>query len=499
MYALMGVSPMEAAARIKKQLIDTIGTIAARGHAQLLLARLSALAPIAAQRGNTTNSNQQIISLNALARAHYRRSIGTRGLKRVVTAAAGLMTCTLAKAWVHRVFIGSSSKSSIESDATGRLVARLDVDNDLALVNNGVTAQEPQPPPPPTPDPPSLGEQLGDVVQNVVPYIAGSVGVDVALVLISEVGQIGPIKIFGGGLPNLGMVGDLSEAANAQLRSKTEALLKQQKQQAELEAYMARQTELARVTAVVDKPLRNAVADLKPGSAERALASGVLDAVGSISTAPMQIAAVLDTCFTAQQARITEILKTQGAGVAAALQVLTPLNMAGDIIVGGLGGTLADVFAKTPQERARADEVLRLLNPAHLQDLVANVNALLPPSALKLPAPLPLPPPVKTKVCTCPSGTSDAGAQCRRNVTRARERSTCKAYNGNEERARNGLFALCPNGWIPLGVGGRDPYRCRNTAQPSCKEYSTRGGPCPSGYAMLNDSTCWRLENKICA
>ncbi|KAJ1635837.1 hypothetical protein T492DRAFT_862669 [Pavlovales sp. CCMP2436] len=79
MYALMGVSPMEAAARIKKQLIDTIGTIAARGHAQLLLARLSALAPIAAQRGNTTNSNQQIISLNALAQAHYRRSIGTRG------------------------------------------------------------------------------------------------------------------------------------------------------------------------------------------------------------------------------------------------------------------------------------------------------------------------------------------------------------------------------------------------------------------------------------
>ncbi|KAJ1619709.1 kinase-like domain-containing protein [Pavlovales sp. CCMP2436] len=79
MYALMGVSPMEVTARIKKQLIDTIGTIAARGHAQLLLARLSALAPIAAQRGNTTNSNQQIISLNALARAHYRRSIGTRG------------------------------------------------------------------------------------------------------------------------------------------------------------------------------------------------------------------------------------------------------------------------------------------------------------------------------------------------------------------------------------------------------------------------------------
>ncbi|KAJ1619650.1 hypothetical protein T492DRAFT_890011 [Pavlovales sp. CCMP2436] len=201
----------------------------------------------------------------------------------------------------------------------------------------------------------------------------------------------------------------------------------------------------------------------------------------------------------AQQARIAEMSKTQGKDAANASQLLTPLNMAGDIIVGGIGGTLADLFAKTPQERARAEEILRLMNPTNLKDLVANVNALLPPSALKLPEPKPLPPPVKPKVCTCPSGTSDAGVQCRRNVTRARERSTCKSYNGNEERARNGLFATCPSGWIPLGVGGRDPYRCRNTAQPSCKEYNTRGGPCPSGYMMLNDITCWRLENKICA
>ncbi|KAJ1638751.1 hypothetical protein T492DRAFT_857958 [Pavlovales sp. CCMP2436] len=75
-HALMGVSPLQASARIRTQLIDTI---AARGNAQLLLARSSALALIAAQRGNTTNSKQQIISLTALAWAHYRRSIGTRG------------------------------------------------------------------------------------------------------------------------------------------------------------------------------------------------------------------------------------------------------------------------------------------------------------------------------------------------------------------------------------------------------------------------------------
>ncbi|KAJ1636323.1 hypothetical protein T492DRAFT_861892 [Pavlovales sp. CCMP2436] len=66
------------------------------------------------------------------------------------------------------------------------------------------------------------------------------------------------------------------------------------------------------------------------------------------------IAAVLDTSFTAQQARIAEMSKSQGKDAANASQLLTPLNMAGDIIVGGIGGTLADLFAKTPQERARA-------------------------------------------------------------------------------------------------------------------------------------------------
>jgi hypothetical protein len=67
----MGVDTLQAAARIKTQLIRTIGKIAARRHAQLLLSRLSSLAPIIAQRGHTTHNNQQIIyiSLSALARA----------------------------------------------------------------------------------------------------------------------------------------------------------------------------------------------------------------------------------------------------------------------------------------------------------------------------------------------------------------------------------------------------------------------------------------------
>jgi hypothetical protein len=83
MQAQMGVDPQQAAARIKTQLIRTLGTIAARSHAQMLLVRMSTLAPIVAQRGqwahdrHTALSSQQTISLSALARAHHRNTIGT--------------------------------------------------------------------------------------------------------------------------------------------------------------------------------------------------------------------------------------------------------------------------------------------------------------------------------------------------------------------------------------------------------------------------------------
>jgi hypothetical protein len=70
----MAVGSLQAAARIKTQLI-TLGTIAARGHAQLLLARLSSLAPITAQRGHSTHSNQHHLSVPALVRAQHRRTM----------------------------------------------------------------------------------------------------------------------------------------------------------------------------------------------------------------------------------------------------------------------------------------------------------------------------------------------------------------------------------------------------------------------------------------
>mmetsp|Transcript_43894 Transcript_43894/g.108606 ORF Transcript_43894/g.108606 Transcript_43894/m.108606 type:complete len:90 (+) Transcript_43894:654-923(+) len=67
-----------------------------------------------------------------------------------------------------------------------------------------------------------------------------------------------------------------------------------------------------------------------------------------------------------QQARVAILRREQGEHAANAYQLLMGLDMAGEAIVGGLGGALADVIAKTPEERAKADEVLRLLRPAEV-------------------------------------------------------------------------------------------------------------------------------------
>ena len=57
LYARLGLSPEAAAALAKAKLTRRIGTAMARGHAQMLLARLQLAAPLAAQR--TANRRQR--------------------------------------------------------------------------------------------------------------------------------------------------------------------------------------------------------------------------------------------------------------------------------------------------------------------------------------------------------------------------------------------------------------------------------------------------------
>jgi hypothetical protein len=62
----MGTDPVDAAARIKRLLTNRIGVLAARGTAQLLLARLEFAGPAAAQRAARRSPGQHVVSLAAL-------------------------------------------------------------------------------------------------------------------------------------------------------------------------------------------------------------------------------------------------------------------------------------------------------------------------------------------------------------------------------------------------------------------------------------------------
>ncbi|KAJ1633348.1 hypothetical protein T492DRAFT_866809 [Pavlovales sp. CCMP2436] len=126
-----------------------------------------------------------------------------------------------------------------EPDATG----------DLLLVDNGELAA--------VEGPPSLAAQIAAMLKTLVPQAAGAIGVEGALVLGSKglgkgltpvVGKAvgSSIAKVGGGLAALGLVGDLSELANGQLRGQAEELIKLAAHNRQLEEYVARQEELER-------------------------------------------------------------------------------------------------------------------------------------------------------------------------------------------------------------------------------------------------------------
>jgi hypothetical protein len=388
---------------------------------------------------------------------------------------------------------------------------------DLALVDNGELLV------PAAPVPGSLADEIGGMLKTMVPYASGAIGVEAALVLASRGAQKGvhvatggalakygtaSIGKLGGGLAALGLAGDLSELANDKLRGQAVELLKRAEQNKQLELYVARQTEFDRATDAVDVPLLELTSDLAEGSVEKGLADGALGAIGSIATAPIEIVAVVDTAMAMHQARAAIIRREQGDFAASAYLVSMGYAMVGDVVVGGLGGSLADMIAQTPEERARAEVVLQLLNPAnaretgerlapHVEGIIDEVRS----GTRKIIDQIDeaFQPLAKPKSCHCPGGTSDAGAMCRRTQSRGSERGDCKTRHGHEERSRNGLFARCPGGWVPIGVGGRDPYRCRNTKTPGCREYHSKPKNCPGGWAPQGNDTCWRLESKTCS
>jgi hypothetical protein len=75
-HAHLGLSPEAAAALAKQQLTQRIGTAMARGHAQMLLARLQLAAPLAAQRAANRAQPRQVLNMRRLEEQMSRLAMG---------------------------------------------------------------------------------------------------------------------------------------------------------------------------------------------------------------------------------------------------------------------------------------------------------------------------------------------------------------------------------------------------------------------------------------
>ncbi|KAJ1620103.1 hypothetical protein T492DRAFT_915447 [Pavlovales sp. CCMP2436] len=265
-----------------------------------------------------------------------------------------------------------NAQNAQNADGTQAAAPLATVAPDLALSNNGELLEQVAEGEPPAP---SQREQIAGVMKELVPMAIGSVGFDLAVVGTFKAVQLAlPSRLamsgignLGSGLGILGMAGDLSQMVNeGQLQQRTEDKLKTAGQSAELEKYVARQSGYDAAAAEIDDPLTQATADLKPGSAEKALADGVLQSVGSIVTAPVEIAAMLDSAATMQTSRNLSNAAQYNQDTANTLAILAPLNMASDTLT-GIGGTISDLLPLDAEQKARSDQ-------GALADLQAAIN-----------------------------------------------------------------------------------------------------------------------------
>jgi hypothetical protein len=202
-------------------------------------------------------------------------------------------------------------------------------------------------------------------LQQDLAYMAGAV-----------MGRLAAGNVLGA----VGLAGDLSEVANDRLRPATELKLEQLKMQKELERYTQAQDQLQGASDTVDTWFDGLDGAMEQGSTDQQFVQGITDTGASIASAPVEVAALLHTTGTSRVASIQAFGK-EGTplGIASAVHgaTLLPFHMASDAVVGGLGGALADAIAQMPAQRAEADYVLQLINPANFAENIRKIE--LPP------------------------------------------------------------------------------------------------------------------------
>jgi hypothetical protein len=223
------------------------------------------------------------------------------------------------------------------------------------------------------------GNGTSSLTQDLA-YMAGAIGAGIAA---------------GNVLGAVGLAGDLSQAADSQLRPKTELMLEQLGMEKELANYTRGADKLQGASDTVDTWFDGLDGAMEQGSAEQQFVQGITDTGASIASAPVEIAKLAHTTGTREVASIQSFGEQKtpvGIAIAAYKASLLPAHMASDAVVEGLGGALADIIAQTPEQRQEADRVLELINPSNV---VTNIVAQIP----KIPPPPPIPkPPPRTQV-----------------------------------------------------------------------------------------------------
>ena len=164
------------------------------------------------------------------------------------------------------------------------------------------------------------------------------------------------------------LVGQAAEFANTNIARNTEKLLNETGQTKALHDFKQRQEGgYNMVSGKIDEALLKGSEMYFKGTPPivQELGKGMAAGVGDVITAPIKVAQILDSDFSNRIGRFNagdDLSKTLVALEFA--RDLTPgaSGLGNKLLVQGVGGGLADMIAKTPAERAKADEVLDMLN-----------------------------------------------------------------------------------------------------------------------------------------
>jgi hypothetical protein len=173
-------------------------------------------------------------------------------------------------------------------------------------------------------------------------------------------------------LAAVSIAGQAADFANTGVRKNTEELFKDAGLEKELQAFEKRQGGYDMVSGRIgDEALKGAERVLQGAPPlVQDFGKGVAKGLGSLANAPVEVSALFDSAISATQARY----QSAQTDADRALVVLGAKDrILTDVVFNGVGSGLADMIAKTPEERAKADEVLQLINPSNQVDRLTTV------------------------------------------------------------------------------------------------------------------------------